>query len=451
MDTHSKEKAILRHRAVSLVLARTEAGLSVSAAIDEVLQNGFVVLSAGQRLRASRRTLHRWIERYQAKGFDALAPANRRLSEPSRILSPKFVEFLVTQKNSDPEASIPEVIRSAELLGIVGEDELSRTTVWRAAAKANLPLIGVQKKSNSTKRRFEYKHRMQMVLCDGKHFRAGVGRKRRVVFTFIDDSTRKVLGVTVCRSENRYTFLKGLYEVILHFGKMVCLYLDNGSGFISNDGYLICARLGIHLINGTEGYPEGHGKIERYNRTQYGDLLRTLAGDPSVHDSFASLETRIGHYTFNLYNNRSHESLHQTPNEKWRADSLPLRVVDDKDALAREFLITKTHKVSADNIVKAGGQLLEMPFGYAGTKVHIAHHLLDKEFGFLHEGKMILLKPVNLAVNAKTKRSGRLTKTKPENSHGPIRTAARIAYEKVFEPIVTSDGDFIEPNKTHEE
>lgn len=451
MDTHSKEKALLRLRAVSLVLARTAAGLSVGAAIAEVLQNGFVVLSAGQRIRASHRTLHRWIERFEANGVDALEPASRRLAEPSRILPSKFVEFLITQKKIDPEASVPEVIRSAEQLGIVGKDELSRTTVWRAAAKANLPLVGVQKKSNSTKRRFEYKHRMQMVLCDGKHFRAGVRRKKRVVFTFIDDSTRKVLRVTVCRSENKYTFLRGLYEVILHFGKMVCLYVDNGSGFISNDGYIICARLGIHLINGTEGYPEGHGKIERYNRTQYGDLLRTLPGDPSVHDSFASLETRIGHYTSEIYNNRRHESIHQTPNEKWRADSLPLRVVDDKEALAREFVITKTHKVSADNIVKAGGQPLEMPFGYAGTKVNLAHNLLENEFRFLHEGKMILLKPVNLFANAKTKRTGRTAKTKSEDSHGPIRTAARIAYEKVFQPVVTDSGDFIEPNNTHKE
>jgi hypothetical protein len=290
---------------------------------------------------------------------------------------------------------------------------------------------------------------MQMVLCDGKYFRAGVRRKKRLVFTFIDDATRKVLAITVTRTENKCSFLRGLYLVILHFGKMQCIYVDNGSGFISKDGYLICARLGIHIINGTEGYPEGHGKIERYNRTQYADLLRTLPGDPSVCDSFSSLETRIGHYTFELYNNRHHESLGRTPNEKWRADSNPLRVVDDKDVLAREFVITKTHKVSADNIVKAGGQLLEMPFGYAGTKVEIAHDLLEKNARFLHDGKMILLKPVNLVDNAKTKRIGK--PVKPEKPHGPIRTAARIAFDKDFASVVTDDGDFVEPIYPREE
>ena len=64
---------------------------------------------------------------------------------------------------------------------------------------------------------------------------------------------------------------------------------------------------------------------------------------------------------------------------------------------------------------------------------------------------MILLKPVNLASNAKTKRTGRTAKTKPEDSEGPIRTAARIAYEKVFQPVVTDNGDFIEPNNPREE
>jgi hypothetical protein len=64
---------------------------------------------------------------------------------------------------------------------------------------------------------------------------------------------------------------------------------------------------------------------------------------------------------------------------------------------------------------------------------------------------MILLKPVNLFANAKTRRTGRREKINPQNPEGPIRTAARIAYEKVFQPVVTDSGDFIEPNNTREE
>jgi hypothetical protein len=38
---------------------------------------------------------------------------------------------------------------------------------------------------------------MQMVLCDGKHFRAGAARLRRVALFFLDDATRMGLHVVV--------------------------------------------------------------------------------------------------------------------------------------------------------------------------------------------------------------------------------------------------------------
>jgi hypothetical protein len=43
---------------------------------------------------------------------------------------------------------------------------------------------------NRDSRRFVYPHRMQMVLCDGKHFRAGAARLRSMAYFFLDDATR---------------------------------------------------------------------------------------------------------------------------------------------------------------------------------------------------------------------------------------------------------------------
>jgi hypothetical protein len=223
MDVHIKQKALLRHAAVSVVLAKVVAGVSTHVAVGEALQNGGIVLSNGQRIRVSRRTLFRWVADYKAGGFDALVPKSKKSNTPTRALPKAFMEFLIAQKTKDSEASIPDIISAARILEIIKEGEISRTSAWRAAVRLNLPVLNVQKKSNSTKRRFEYKHRMQMVFCDGKHFRAGVRKRKRVVFTFIDDSTRRVVGLSVCRSENKRDFLRGLYKVILRVGKMNCV------------------------------------------------------------------------------------------------------------------------------------------------------------------------------------------------------------------------------------
>ena len=56
------------------------------------------------------------------------------------------------------------------------------------------------------------------------------------------------------------------------------LFVDHGPGFVSEDTASVMARLRIRLIHGTPAYPEGHGKVERFHRTEFEQLLRLLDG-----------------------------------------------------------------------------------------------------------------------------------------------------------------------------
>src|SRR5207247_6260021 len=77
----------------------------------------------------------------------------------SAVLPAKLLAFLRSEKQADREASVPELIRRVHVRGIFAEDEpVSRVSVWRAWA---------------------YRHRMLMVLADGKHFRTCVHHLRR--------------------------------------------------------------------------------------------------------------------------------------------------------------------------------------------------------------------------------------------------------------------------------
>lgn len=59
---------------------------------------------------------------------------------------------------------------------------------------------------------------MMLVIADGKHFRAGAARLKRVALIFMDDATRYGLIVIVGTSENASDFLRGLWEVIRRHG-----------------------------------------------------------------------------------------------------------------------------------------------------------------------------------------------------------------------------------------
>src|SRR3989442_9722869 len=90
-------------------------------------------------------------------------------------------------------------------------------------------------------------------------------------------------------------FLRPLHETLLRYGLMIALFLDRGPGFISDDTVAVLARRGIHLIHGTAGYPEGHGKIERFNRTLLPRELRGLDVHPEVDPDPAALTLRLAH------------------------------------------------------------------------------------------------------------------------------------------------------------
>ena len=291
-------------------------------------------------------------------------------------------------------------------------------------------------------RRFAYAHRMLMVLADGKHFRAGIGRLRRVALTLLDDATRYGLSVLVGTSESTELFLRPLHETLLRYGLMVALFLDRGSGFISDDTVAVLARLGIRLIHGTAGYPEGHGKIERFNRTLLARELRGLDGHPEVDPDPAALTLRLAHWLEHVYNHHPHEGLGgDSPAQRFGADTRPLNFPTSREALASCFLITRRCRVSADNVVSYKGVVYEVPRGHARQKITVTRHLLEGDhLSVLHEGRSVVLHPVDLEANAYARRA-RPGPQPPEPSSAPT-TAAHRAFQADFDPIVGPDGSY---------
>lgn len=49
------------------------------------------------------------------------------------MLPAAFIDFMIQEKRLDPDASLPEIIRRAEVDDVIPKGSLSRSTVWRAA------------------------------------------------------------------------------------------------------------------------------------------------------------------------------------------------------------------------------------------------------------------------------------------------------------------------------
>lgn len=437
-------EALFRYQIVSAVTARALSGQRTDAAVREVAAQ-LHLTPAGEARAVSIRSIYRWLAE---QGRDAPAAPGPAPPAPviSRVLPAALLTFLAEEKATDRYASVPELLRRAHELGVLGpHQQVDRTSVWRACVRLGLPLRRVPAKQEADRRRFAYPHRMMMVLADGKHFRAGVRRRKRVALFFLDDASRFGLGVVVGTAETTELFLRGLHAVIRRFGFMDIVFLDRGPGFRSDDTAATCHRLGLHLVLGTAGYPEGHGKIERFNQTAQAQLLRGVVGAADVDDDCGALELRLTHFLDHGYNRQPHEALDgQTPLDRFEADTRALRFPDSDATLANRFVITETRRVSADNVISYAGIDYEIPRGHDGTEIPVGRHLLSGALSVVHDGELVTLAPVDLARNAVARRAVPQAPAPTDDESAP-RTAAQLAFARDFAPVVGSDGGFPAP------
>jgi transposase InsO family protein len=440
------KQALFRYTVLSVIFADECRGEKRSRAVSKAA--AMVHLTADKEPRSvGDRSIYRWLAAFEARGFDGLIPVRGERSKDSLALPRPLIEFFIDQKTADPDASIPELIRRAATKGMIPKGKgVDRTTVWRTLQRMGVDVSRRKNKRNLDRRRFSYPHRMQMALCDGKHFRAGRARLRRVALFFIDDCTRKALHVVVGTSESAELFLRGLYETILLYGLMDALFVDNGSGFIATDAIEVLRKLGVLFIHGTPGYPEGHGKIERFNRTAKEQVLRFFAGNPEIDPACEALELRLRHYIREQYNLHPHESLDKrAPDSRFLNDKKPLRFMESEDQLRQAFVLHARRRVSSDNVVSLNGLQYEMIRGHMGARVVLHRNLLDGSVGVVHKGRLVRLAPLDPHKNARERRAKNTSPEKTKDRAMLPKSSAQLSFEQAMPPVVDPDGNFIEP------
>jgi transposase InsO family protein len=450
-DFETPAEALFRYQVISQVLSQVAAGIVLSKAVKNAAGMEHIC-PEGKEQKISNRSIYRWLDAFKHHGFEGLLPKARKQAEDSMVLSRDLLDFFVEQKTADPQVSIPELINRGKILGLIQPlDSVSRVTAWRALNRMGIDTSHRKSKKNNDCRRYAFPHRMDMVLCDGKHFRAGINRLRRVALFFLDDCTRNVLNVVVGTSETTKLFLQGLYETIKTYGFMSAMYVDRGSGFMSHDAIDVLRKLEVLFIHGSKGYPQGRGKIERFNRTAFEQAIRWLNGNPEVDADCQSLEQRLRHYICHQYAKAPHESIDKKcPLDCFQSDPRSLRFAKSMEELHQAFVLHTTRRVSFDNVIRLNSVGYEVPGGHAGTRIELHRNVLDDSVRMVHQGRLVRLMPVDLHANA---RDNRANGYRDDNKSQPLppKSYSQIAYEKDFKPVVDRQGGYADPKKTNKD
>jgi len=379
-------------------------------------------------------TLERWLYAFRSSGLDGLRPSPRSDQGFAQDLTEELRALLLDIRREHPDASVPLILRTLVDEGRLEEGKVSEPTVRRLYAAAGLRRRAARPEGESkTRLRWQAERPGALWHGDVCHVTGcTVGGKTTPVriHGLLDDASRYVVALEAHTTEKEIDMLGMTVDTLRREGRPDGLYLDNGATYRGDILKTACARLGITLLHARPYDPEARGKMERFWRTLREGCLNYLGAVASL----ADINTTLRAFLDRRYHPAPHAGLMgKSPAKVYAARPAGEGAVDDK-ALRAALTERTRRRVSGDNIVSVDGVLWQLDQGYlAGQIVTVARcFVAPSEAPWVeHEGKRLVLHPVDPESNARRKRPPRGgpaadKPTRPVDFH-PLRPLAPSA------------------------
>jgi putative transposase len=325
----------------------------------------------GEWKMVGRSTLDRWIVAYRTGGFDALIPAERRCEPVSDV---ELLDLAVKLKRENPARTATHIVELI-VTELAGQDRQvpSDRTVQRHFAR-----LGLNVRPDGTAPaafgRFEAAAVNDLWVGDVAHG-PKVGGRKALLFAFMDDHSRLIVGHRWGRHEDVLRLEAALRRGIASRGVPSRIYVDNGSPFISHQLQRICAVLGIRLVHSRPGKPQGRGKIERFFATVRSQFLVEIADDELA--SLEELNRLFTAWVETRYHHRTHRETRQPPIVRFTAAGIP--DVPTPSELREAFLWAEMRTVTKTAMVSLHGNHYEVDPVLVGRRVQLVFDPFDLE------------------------------------------------------------------------
>ncbi|MCP4805674.1 MAG: DDE-type integrase/transposase/recombinase, partial [Proteobacteria bacterium] len=362
--------ALFRFTVISAYLA-TDPPRGQRTALRDALAEKTWTLPDGRQKRFSAETLRTWVRRYREGGLEALDDRDRHRGV--RALDPEQVELLCKLKREVPERSVDRVLHIAEAMELLPAGLVSRSTVHRVLQEHGLSKRPVARPKDLDRYEAELPNdtwQSDMMCGPWLPDPDKPGKRRRAwLYAWLDDHSRLLV-------YGRFAFKQDLPSLELSFRQALrrCgvpkrVYYDNGAVYRSRHMRHVCAELGIHRVVFTTPYrPEGHGKIEAFNRLCRAAFVAEVKA--SGIETLDALNRAFAAWTERYYNIRVHAEIGVTPKARWRAGVRHVRYVDEA-ALRRAFQWSEKRTTDKAGVLSLFGRRYQAGHELARKKVEV--------------------------------------------------------------------------------
>ena len=404
---HAETVALYRATVIGPLMHRVLTHGQLAAELRTLSEQRFRPPGAHSTRTYSVPTLQRWLYAYRAAGLDGLRPQPRSDRGFAQQLPDELRALLLDIRREHPYASVPLILKTLVDDGRLEAGKVSEPTVRRLYAAHGLRRRAARVEGEpKTRLRWQAERPGALWHGDVCHVTGcTIGGKTMPIriHGLLDDASRYVVALEAHTTEKEVDMLGMTVDALRRHGKPDALYLDNGSTYRGDILKTACARLGITLLHAKPYDPEARGKMERFWRTLREGCLNYLGAVASLVDINSTLRAFLDR----RYHPAPHAGLlGKSPAQVYAARPAGDSAVDEK-ALRGALTERTRRRVSGDNIVSVDGIAWQLDQGYlAGQIVSVARCFIvpDEPPWVEHEGKRLVLHPVDPQRNARRKR-----------------------------------------------
>ena len=362
---------------------------------------------------------------FATRASTGLRPEPRSDRGFAQDLADELRELLLDIRREHPAASVPLILQTLVGEGRLDEGKVSEPTVRRLFKEHGLPRRAARPEGESkTRLRWQAERPGALWHGDVCHLTSCEvgGRLLPVrIHGLLDDASRYVIALEAHPTEKEVDMLGMLVDALRRHGKPDALYLDNGATYRGEILETVCARLGILAAARQALRPGG----ARQDGALLADAAREVPRLPRLRRLARAISTPgSGAFLDKLYHPAPHAGLlGKSPAKVYASRPAGEGAIDEQGPARRADRAQDRRRVSGDNVLTIDGNAWELDQGFlAGHVVTVAHCFAapDEPPWVEHEGKRLVLRPVDPVKNARRKTAGARRSPRHEGRHARV-------------------------------